>query len=239
MAFDTVVFLESTLIIFFGATVQAATGLGGGLVIVPFLAILYMGFVPGPVIFASLILSGLMAFNGRSSISTTQLKEVFSGLMPGMAAGAALLSNLPVARLGVLFGFSILTAVIISAFVKNYQFNRTQKIAAGVLSGFMGTTAAVGAPVLALLYQFEDGKVIRATLGLIYFISSVIMLIFLHFAGQFSFADMALGVYLMPGFVLGYLFAGRLSPWVDRGFARPMVLAVSAASAVFLIAKSW
>ena len=239
MEFNTIVFLESLVVIFVGATVQAATGLGAGLVMVPFLALIHVGFVPGPLIFASLILSGLMAYKGKAYIYTQQLKSVFSGLLIGMAAGAVLLSYLPLSHMGKLFGISVLVAVAISAFIKNYQFNATQKIAAGVLSGFMGTTAAIGAPVLALLYQYQEGKVIRATLGLIYFISSLIMLLFLHWAGHFSYADALLGVYLMPGFVLGYLFAGNIAQWVDSGHARPVVLALSAASAVFLIVKSF
>jgi hypothetical protein len=40
MEINTIVFLESLLVIFFGATLQAATGLGAGLVIVPFLALI-------------------------------------------------------------------------------------------------------------------------------------------------------------------------------------------------------
>jgi len=197
-----------------------------------------MGFVPGPIIFASLILSGLMAYKGKAYISTKQLKGVFLGLLLGMAAGAVLLSYLPLTHLGMMFGISILLAVFISAFVKNYQFNASQKIAAGELSGFMGITAAIGAPVLALLYQFEEGNVIRATLGLIYFTSSVIMLLFLHLAGHFSHTDALLGFYLMPGFVLGYLFAGKIAKWIDRDYTRPAVLVISAASAVFLLAKN-
>jgi uncharacterized membrane protein YfcA len=186
------------------------------------------------VIFASLILSGLMAYKGRKYIYTKSLSILFMG----MAAGALVLTYLPLNHLRALFGSSILIAVIISAFVKTYHFSGPQKIAAGVLSGFMGTTAAIGAPVLALLYQFEEGKVIRATLGVIYFISSLIMLLFLHFAGHFNLTDVLLGLALMPGFVLGYLFAGNMAKWVDRGYTRSVVLLLSATSAVFLIAKS-
>ena len=238
MEFSSLVFLESLAVVFLGATMQAATGLGAGLVIVPFLALISLKLVPGPIIFASLILSGLMAYRGKACISTKQLSGVFSGLVIGMAVGALVLHFLPLTHMSMAFGISILLAVVISAWAKNYRFNAPQKFAAGVLSGFMGTTAAIGAPVLALLYQFEEGKTIRATLGLIYFISSIIMLLFLHFAGLFSYPDLLLGVYLMPGFLVGYLFAGKAAKWVDSGHARPTVLVISAISAGFLIARN-
>jgi uncharacterized membrane protein YfcA len=235
---DFITLLESFVVILLGAIVQAATGLGAGLLIVPFLALINVEFVPGPVIFASLVLSSLMAYRGRNNISTQQLSVIFIGLVAGMGAGAIILSTVALDRIGIVFGICILGAVLISGFVKNFQFTPAHKLFAGTLAGFMGTTAAIGAPILALLFQFEDGKVIRATLGLIYFISSVLMLLFLHLVGHFDYADVILGIYLIPGFVLGYLIAGKLAQFVDRGFARPAVLVISAISASVLIIKN-
>ena len=238
MQLDLVTFLGSFVIVLFGAIIQAATGLGAGLLIVPILALINIEFVPGPVIFASLVLSSLMAYQGRSHIRTQQLGVVFLGLLAGMGVGAIIVAVMPLDQLGIVFGLCILIAVLISGFIKHGQFTFVHKLAAGALAGFMGTTAAIGAPVLALLYQFEDGKVIRATLGLLYFVSSVTMLLFLHLAGHFSGADIILGIYLIPGFIAGYLFAGKIAQFVDRGHARPTVLVISAVSAVVLIAKN-
>ncbi len=238
MQLDLVTLLESFIVILMGAILQAATGLGAGLLIVPFLALINIEFVPGPVIFSSLILSSLMAYRGRNNISTQQLGVVFIGLVAGMAAGAVILSAISLDRIGIVFGVCILGAVLISALVRNFQFTPVHKLFAGTLAGFMGTTAAIGAPVLALLYQFEEGKVIRATLGLIYFISSLLMLLFLHLAGHFGYADVVLGIYLIPGFILGYFISARLAHFVDRGYARPAVLVISAISASVLIIKN-
>lgn len=206
--------------------------------IVPLLALINIEFIPGPMIFTSLILSFLKAYRGRAYISTQQLTVVFIGLVIGMVTAAILLSIVSLDRLGIIFGICILGAVFISAFVSNFQFSPAHKLLAGTLAGFMGTTAAIGAPVLAMRYQFEDGKVIRATLGLIYFISSVLMLLFLHFAGHFQYVDVILGICLIPGFVVGYLFAGIIAQFVDRGYARPAVLMISALSACTLIIKN-
>ena len=91
MPLDLFTLLESFTVIFLGAVVQAATGLGAGLLIVPFLALINIEFIPGPVIFASLALSYLMAYRGRKSISTQQLGTLFIGLVAGMGAGTILL----------------------------------------------------------------------------------------------------------------------------------------------------
>ena len=100
-----------------------------------------------------------------------------------MIAGIVGLSATRPSSLGLLFGTLILCAVIVSSIGLNVELTSANSIAAGVLSGFMGTTAAIGAPILALLYQHEVGKTLRATLALLYLLSSVGMLVLLHLAG--------------------------------------------------------
>ncbi|MGH8593728.1 MAG: sulfite exporter TauE/SafE family protein, partial [Gammaproteobacteria bacterium] len=59
----------SACVITLGAVLQASTGLGAGLIIVPLLGLISLELVPGPLIFASLALSFLMAYRGRNSIN--------------------------------------------------------------------------------------------------------------------------------------------------------------------------
>jgi hypothetical protein len=101
----------------------------------------------------------------------------------------------------------------------------------------MGTTAAVGAPVLALLYQHRPGPVLRATLGFLYVVSSLVMLGLLHLAGRFGVHELSLGLALMPGVVIGYLTAQQAARYLDRGHTRKAVLLLSALSAVALIVR--
>ena len=92
--------------------------------------------------------------------------------------------------------------------------------------------------MLALLYQHQTGPVLRATLGLLYFVSSIIMLSLLHLAGRFGNNESILGLVLMPGVLVGYLVAGYLSPRIDRGYSRIAVLLISSISAGLLIVRS-
>ena len=228
----------STLAITTGAVLQASTGLGAGLVVVPLLALISFDLVPGPVIFASLALSSVMAYAGRRHIAWSHLDKVLWGLSVGMLAGILGLSFLPPSRIGLVFGALILLATVVSVLGVAVRPTSRSALAAGLLSGFMGTVAAIGAPVLALLYQYEEPKALRGTLALLYLVSSIGMLVLLHVAGRFNWHDAMLGGYLIPGFVLGYLLSGPVARVLDRGYSRAAVLIISSVSGLALILKS-
>jgi uncharacterized membrane protein YfcA len=231
--------IASILVITLGSVLQASTGLGAGLVVVPLLALISFELVPGPVIFASVSLSSLMTYAGRHHIKRAHLDKVLGGLIVGMMAGIVSLSALPPSSLGLMFGMLILLAVIASSVGLKLEPTPANSVAAGALSGFMGTTAAIGAPILALLYQHEEGKTLRATLALLYLFSSIGMLVLLHLAGRFGRHELALGGYLIPGFILGYVLSGRIAQWLDRGYSRLAVLVISSVSALVLIWRTF
>lgn len=228
----------SILVITFGAILQASTGLGAGLVIVPLLGLISLELVPGPVILASVALSALMAWRGRDSIDFPHMKIVVAGLLIGTVLGTLALYSIPLDHAGVLLGILVLLAIAITAAGKHIRFNLPNMLAAGTLSGFMGVTAAIGAPVLALLYQHTSGRTLRATLGFLYLLSSLMMLVFLHLAGHFGGKELRLGLYLVPGFLAGYVLAAPIARMLDRGHTRIAVLSISTAGAVLLIARS-
>ena len=228
----------STLAITTGAVLQASTGLGAGLVVVPLLALISLDLVPGPVIFASMALSSVMAYAGRRHITWAHLDKVVWGLGAGMVVGILGLSRLPPSRIGLVFGALILIAAAVSVVGVAVRLTSSSALIAGLLSGFMGTVAAIGAPVLALLYQHEEPNALRGTLALLYLVSSIGMLVLLHAAGRFSWHDAMLGGYLIPGFVMGYLLSGPVARVLDRGYSRVAVLAISSISGLALILKS-
>lgn len=231
-------FIAAGVVIALGSTIQASTGFGAGLIVVPLLALIHLEFVPGPVIFASLGLSSLMTIVGRNAINRQHLHMVSFGLIIGMLIGAVSLSQLASDHLGVIFGVLILLAVSLTAVGMKLQFTRPNSLIAGAVSGFMGMTAAIGAPVLALLYQYEEGKALRATLAFLFFFSSVGMLLLLHVLGKFQWHEVRLGLGLLPGILVGYGLAARVAPHIDGGYSRATVLIISTVSALALIVKS-
>jgi uncharacterized protein len=222
-----------------GAVLQASTGLGAGLIIVPLLALVSLEFIPGPIVLASMALSGLMAWQGRKDILSDGLPLLLGCLCIGIALGALSISSIPVQRAGIAFGVLVLVAVAVSAAMPQMQ--RTKPMVAGgsLMAGFMGAISGIGSPLLALMYQYEPTRVLRATLGFIFTVSSIVILICLHFAGRFGSLEAWLGVWLVPGYVLGYLVAPPIARMLDRGNSRRAVLIISSLSALMLIAKSW
>jgi uncharacterized membrane protein YfcA len=221
-----------------GAILQASTGLGSGLIIVPLLALVSLVFVPGPLVLASMALSGLMAWQGRRQIDGRGLPVLLTFLFIGVALGALSIAAIPVQRAGIAFGALVLIAVAVSAAMPRLERKLPVTVGAGVLSGFMGAISGIGAPILALIYQHEEPRVLRATLGFIFFVSSIAILVCLHFAGRFGWEETWLGLWLVPGYLIGFLAAPPIARTLDRGNSRFAVLVISTLSAIVLIARS-
>lgn len=228
----------ANLAVMLGAILQASTGLGAGLIIVPLLALVSLIFVPGPLVLASMALSGLMAWQGRREIDGRGLPLLMVFLCIGVGLGALSISAIPVQRAGIAFGVLVLVAVAVSASMPRLKRGLPMTVGAGVLSGFMGAISGIGAPILALIYQHEEPRVLRATLGFIFFLSSIAILVCLHFAGRFGWQEWWLGLWLVPGYVVGFLVAPPIARAMDRGNSRFAVLIISTLSAIVLIVRS-
>ena len=231
-------FAAATLAVIIGSVVQVTSGVGGGFIIVPLLAWVDLGLVPAPLIFASLSLSALMAFRERGAIDWAHIPTTLVGLIPGSLAGAYVLSSVPADSLGVVFGTVILLGILITASGIEVRPTRVSALVSGALSGAMGTSSGIGAPLLALLYQRETGPRIRATLAVLYTGASILILVVLFGFDQFSVTEARSGFLLMPGFLLGYWVANRFNVHLDRGATRIAVLCASAAAAIALILRS-
>lgn len=231
-------FLAASASVLAGSVLQSATGFGAGLIIVPLLALVSLDFLPAPLILASMSLSFIMAWNGRQHIVRQGLGFMLAGLLVGIVLGALSMSAIPPSRAGVIFGSLVLVAVVISMISPRPPRNAPILLGAGTLSGFMGVISAIGAPILTLLYQHEEGRALRATLGLLYFSGSVAMLILLNLTGRFGAHEAVLGLWLVPAYVAGFFMAAPVARFLDRGRTRIAVLVISVLAALALIGRS-
>lgn len=231
-------FLLATLAIVLGSAVQVVSGVGGGFIIVPLLAMIDLNLVPAPQIFASLALSTLMAAREREHIDWQHLPVTLVGMLPGALAGGWILTVTAFDRLGIVFGAVVLFAIVITAFGPRLTLNRATAMITGAISGIMGASTGIGAPPLALIYQYAAGPTLRATLAALYTCASLLILTILFAYGKFRLPELQMGLQLVPGFVLGYWIATRYAPEMNAGRSRLAVLIVSAAAAVLLIARS-
>jgi len=238
MEWSFITFVMATSAVSLGALLQASTGLGAGLIIVPLLALISIDLIPGPMIFASLFLSFSMAFSQRQHINFDNLPILLSGISLGTLCAALVISHLNLALLGIVFGSFVLLAIVISIKAPQLSLSKLGYFSTGTISGIMGTAAGIGAPILALLYQHHSGPSLRSTLALLYFISSIIMLLFLHMADRFGLNELIYGFALVPGFILGFFISSKFLRFIDNGYARYAVLIISICSALLLIGRS-
>jgi uncharacterized membrane protein YfcA len=229
----------ATLCVVLGSVIQVVSGVGGGFLVVPLLAWLDLDLVPAPLIFASLSLSTLMAVREWDAIDWDHIPSILIGLIPGSIVGAYILSSVPANRLGVVFGTVLLFAILITMSGIELRRTRINTLVAGALSGGMGTSSGIGAPLLALLYQKDAGPRVRATLAALYTGASILILMTLFGFDKFSITDARSGALLIPGFLLGYWVGNHFTVHVDRGGTRVAILGVSAAAAIALIVRSF
>jgi len=239
MEWTMTTFLLANFILIVSSILQMATGVSVGMIIVPFLAMISYTLVPVPIVFASLTLTVMMAYKGREHIDTQNISQVGIGMLLGTLLAVYLLNNIHLDYLGLIFGLFILLSVFISLKVKTFKLTPTLTYAGGFFAGLIGTMAAVGGQILALLFQNHPLESIKATLAFIYTLFSVVMLLLFYMAGDFSHEQMISGFYLMPGFIIGFYVAPLFSGYFNPRYTKPIVLSMATFGALMLIGKTF
>jgi uncharacterized membrane protein YfcA len=215
-----------------------ATGVTVGIIIVPFLAMISYTLVPVPIAFASLALTVMMAYQGRKHIDTKNMFQIILGMLAGILLSIFILKNIKFEYLGVVFGVFILISVVISLRIKTFTLNKCLNYSGGFLAGIMGSMAAVGGQVLALLFQNHTLESLKPTLAFLYTVFSVTMLSLFYTFGQFSYTQFLSGIYMMPGFVIGFFIAPVFAHYFNPKYSKNAILLMGTLGSIVLIVKS-
>jgi uncharacterized membrane protein YfcA len=220
--------LLATAIVTTGAALQGRAGFGFALLSSPILAFVDPGLVPGPLIVAVTLLLALTAWRERSAVDLRGLGWILGGRVPGTALGALALTRLGERALSTALGLLVLLAVAIS--MRSVRLVRRPPLLlfAGVVSGVMGTTAALGGPAVAVLYQHERGDLVRSTLATYFLVGAAMSIGALALIGRLGAREVVMGLALMPGILVGFAASRWTSRWLDRGRTRSAVLLVAA-----------
>jgi uncharacterized membrane protein YfcA len=223
-----------------GAALQGSVGIGFGVLCAPLLVILAPELVPGPVLLLGLLLALLTMTREFRSVDLRELGLAISGRFAGTAAAGAVIALLPLSVFSTVFALMILAAIALS--VTNWHLLPTRRnlLAAGLVSGFMGTITSVGAPPMAMVYQNMPGPKVRATMGAFLMLGAAFSLLTLAVVGRFSAAQATSTAWLVPPVLLGFVGSRFLMRHVDRSQrgVKTAVLAVSAIAAVMLLLKT-
>ena len=220
-----------------GAFVQGGVGFGSSLVAAPLLALVDVRLVPGPVGIASLLLNLLIVRRVDAGHADPEIRWAIGGVVPGTIAAAVTLSVLSTRGLSVAFAILVFVAVGLTASGLSLRRTPRSLFGAGIVSGFMGTIAAIGGPPVALLYQHDRGPTLRATLPRYFFISGVLALVALVPIGRLGRSELIDGLILIPGVLLGLRGSTWLASHVDRRSVRPLVLGFSAIAALSVLVR--
>lgn len=224
-------------IVILGSVVQGSVGIGLGPMAVPLLVLLNPVFVPGPLLLAAMLLTSLMFGRERNSVDFEGFKWAIAGRVLGTAAGAFILSLIPVEHLSLTFAGMVILAVLINASGIRFRIAAWSLMTAGALSGFMGTISAIGGAPMALIYQDQGGPKLRSTLSAIFIVGTVLAVLALIIIGKFAVRELLLALILMPGIVIGFVISNYTKKILDRGYIKITVLTVSAISALILIIR--
>jgi len=231
-------FLLVNFIIILSSILQMATGVSVGMILVPILALFSYTLIPTPIIFASLVLTIMMAFKGRKHIDVHNVFQINIGMLLGIFVAIFLLKNIHFEYLGVVFGIFILISVFISVKIKSFQLSPSLNYMGGLAAGTMGAMAAVGGQILAMLFQNHPLESIKATLAFLYTLFSIAMLLIFYSFGEFSYEQMLSGLYMMPGFLIGFIVAPMFSKYFNENYSKVVVLSMATIGSLNLIYKS-
>jgi uncharacterized membrane protein YfcA len=230
-------FLLANFILIVSSILQMATGVSVGMIIVPFLAMISYSLLPVPVVLASLTLTVMMAYQGRKHIDTENMPQIGFGMLIGILVAVYILKNIEVEHLGILFGVLILLSVFISMKIKTFKLGRKVNYSGGFMAGFIGTLALSGGQILALLFQNHPLSSVKASLAFLYTLFSLVLLYVFYIVGEFSYAQLISGLYMMPGFIIGFFVAPMFAKYFDPKHTKTVVLGMATLGASMLIAK--
>ena len=230
-------FVLTILAVVVGSVAQSTVGMGIGIVMVPVLAIIAPDLLPAmPLILASM-LSVAMILRERGSMDLRGLPPLIIGRILGTAVAVGLLVLLTGPALEILFGVVILSVVLISAMRPAIEPTTSAKFAGGTASGLFATTAAIGGPPIAVLYQGRPGPEVRSTMGAIFAFGSVLSLLALIPAGRLRGDHFLLAALLLIPAAIGFAISTPLARFLEGRWFRPSLLLFAAAGGLMAVVR--
>lgn len=224
--------------VFAGAFIKGTTGFGFGMVAAPVMMIIDPIFVPGPLLVLAMMVSMLIVLKEWRNIDVRGLSIALSGRASGTLLAGVMVSALPLALYGIVFGTLVLIAVLLS--MTNWRFSSSSQnlVTAGVASGFMGTLTSIGAPPIALVYQHEKVAVIRSTLAAFFMFGTAFSIGTLFFYGKFSTEHLIISILFIPSMLFGLWASNLVVAKINMRIVRFAILSLSGISSMTLIIRS-
>lgn len=221
---------------FVGALVQGSVGFGTVIVAFPVVVMVEPELLPQSMLLASLPLVLTVFLRSYQDAVWREVFKIVFWRFPGIAAGVVIVGMVSATALAIAGAVFILGAVAFTAVSPPIQRTTATLAAAGVASGFFGTSVGIGGPPVGLLYQGDTGAAIRGTVGTVGLFGIISTLVGLAIGGSMSGTDLRTGLALMPFGLAGALCAKYVLRWADQR-VRSIVQVISVMGAILALAK--
>ena len=176
MEFSWLSFALPIAVVFVGGFTQGTVGFGLALVVVPVLGQVNPEWVPGPILLVTLLLSVVIVWREGRDVDRRALVVPMLGQFIGIGAALIVLAWIAPWTLSILTGSIVLVTVALSSLGLRIHPTAPSLVVAGTLAGFMGTTASIPGPPLALLHQHVSPSHRRGTLAYFFVVGNSLSL---------------------------------------------------------------
>lgn len=223
------------LILITGACLQGLIGFGLGLFSAPLLFLIAPQLVPVPMILNALVVTLALLLANRKYINKQLAPFSILGGSVGVFLATAVITYVDLGQYQILFGLSIVCAVLLSVAGFTPQVSSVTSAIAGSLSGFMGTLTSAGGAPMGLLYQTAHQEQIKANLSLFFVYINALSIVSLSMAGVVGKQDLWLFVYSVPAVIVGYLLSLFFRRFLNINVIRPLILFIALCSGLLCI----
>lgn len=227
------------LMVLLGAAMQGVGGLGYAMFCAPLAAIFFPELVPGPLLAVGAPLALLAYLRERQAVDVRVAVAALGGRIAGTLVAAGLLGHFTGRGLSIFFALLILTAVALSLGGWKVAPTTRNLSVAGLASGVMGTITAAGGPPFAIAMQQLPPACIRATLGVVFFVGTLVSLLALTGVGQMGTVQWLYSLVLLPWMLAGFAFSSVLARNVGRQRIRHWLLGTALVSALVILWQAW
>lgn len=231
-------FLVAVAAVLIGSVVQGAIGVGLNMIAAPFVAIVVPEALPATLVLIAVPIAITTLVREHHAVDRVALPWMLVGALPGTALGLLVVEAADATALAIIVGSTTLIGVALSVLSPPIPTNRGTALVAGFTSNLFGTASAVGGPPVALLFQHRTGPIARATLGAFFATSAGLSLVGYVATGTMTDDQVLFALALAPVMVAGLWLSRHFHRFVDGGWLRPTMLALSAIAGATAILRS-
>ncbi|WP_084125604.1 sulfite exporter TauE/SafE family protein [Demequina sp. NBRC 110054] len=231
-------------VVVLATVVQAATGMGFGIVAVPGLILAAPALGLGAVLTATIVVMVAVAWLERHALSRSALRLATLASVPGIAIGVVAAAAMPERIAQVAIGGVIVAASVVSLLAPVVPVTRRGIAVGGALAGVLTPIAALPGPPMAIAYRPDDAGQMRSTLSAFFAVASLVSLAFL--AGPAAAdgtlrslaADAGRGLALSPAIALGAMISIPVTRRIPLRAVRMGAILLSLAAGAMLAARA-